>query len=351
MARLWPMGERYKLRKIENKNAAYYQLENHLGEPQEDVNRFLESVLLGGLSIRTAATYGYDLLHFYTWLDGEMIKFPDIKESDLYGYIKLQREKKAAPKSINHRLSTVMQFYKYCFGREMPGGIHVLRPQSFYKGQYVPANMGILPQKKVKKKLRVKLTKKLIVPLETEEVKKYLKGIRKYRDLSIVYLMLHCGLRSIEILNLKTTDISYLRREMVIRGKGEKQRLVYLPTFVIQTLEKYQQYEKPSDIYSEQFFVVLKGHKRGQPMTRAGLRELFKYRRRITGVDRANPHRFRHTCGATLARSGVSIRVIQELFGHENINETMNYVNLSNKDVRDEFIAACEKIKEKYGKA
>ena len=86
-------------------------------------------------------------------------------------------------------------------------------------------------------------------------------------------------------------------------------------------------------------------------MTRAGLRELFKYRRKITGVGRANPHRFRHTCGASLARSGVSVRVIQELFGHENINETMNYVNLSNKDVRDEFIAASERIKEKYGQA
>lgn len=345
------MGGIYKLRKIESKNAVCYRLENSTGEAVEDVNRFLDSVLLGGLSVRTAATYGYDLLHFFRWLETERLKFADIKEADLYGYIKLQRENKAAPRSINHRLSTAMQFYKYCFGHEMPGGIHVLRPESFYKGQNVPGNMGILAQKKVKKQLRVKLTKKLIVPLETEEVKKYLNGIKKYRDLSIVYLMLHCGLRSIEILNLKTTDISYLRREMVIRGKGGKQRLVYLPTFLIQTLEKYQQYEKPEQFYSEHFFVVLKGKKRGKSMTRAGLRELFKYRRKITGINRANPHRFRHTCGASLARSGVSVRVIQELFGHENINETMNYVNLSNKDVRNEFIAASERIKEQYGQA
>lgn len=345
------MGDRYKLRKIGNSNVVYYRLENHLGEPLEDVNLFLESVLLGGLSIRTAATYGYDLLHFYTWLDEQKMEFSEIREVDLYGYIKYQREKQnAAPRSINHRLSTVMQFYKYCFGKEMPGGIHVLRPVSFYRGQHVPVNMGILPQRKVRKKLRVKLPKKFVVPLEIEEVKKYLKGIKKCRDLAIVYLMLHCGLRSIEILNLKTTDISYLRRETIVRGKGEKQRMVYLPTFIIQTLEKYQQYEKPTDIYSEIFFVVLKGAKRGQPMTRSGLRKIFRYRRKITGVERANPHRFRHTCGASLARAGVSLRVIQELFGHENINETINYTNLSNQDIRDEFIKASEKIKERYGK-
>ncbi len=346
------MGERYRLKKMVDENYTYYELQNYLGIPVAPANKFLEAVLMQGNSIRTAATYGYDLLHFYTWLDDQKISFSEMRESDLSGYIKHQRLKqRAAPRSINHRLSTVIQYYKYCFGKEMPGGIHVLKPVPFYRGQNVPENMGILPQKKVKKALRVKQPRKLIVPLEVDEVKTYLKGIRRYRDLAIVYLMLHCGLRSIEILNLKTRDISYLRRQIMVRGKGEKQRTIYLPTFVIQMLEKYQQYEKPDDVDSDHFFSVLKGKHRGHSMTRAGLREIFRYRRKISGIDKANPHRFRHTCGAALARAGVSVRVIQELFGHENINETINYINLSNKDIRDEFLKASEKMKEIYGKA
>ena len=84
-------------------------------------------------------------------------------------------------------------------------------------------------------------------------------------------------------------------------------------------------------------------------MTRAGLREIFRDRRRVSGIEKANPHRFRHTFAVDMIRAGVPVAALQKLLGHQDINMTMNYVNLSPNDVRDEFLKASERIKNRYG--
>ena len=63
-------------------------------------------------------------------------------------------------------------------------------------------------------------------------------------------------------------------------------------------------------------FVSLKGRARGTPMTPAGLRSLFRHHRKVTGVQKANPHRFRHTFGSDMIRAGVSLPALQRLMGH-----------------------------------
>ncbi|MBI2026548.1 MAG: tyrosine-type recombinase/integrase [Deltaproteobacteria bacterium] len=348
MAEHFLMGVFYRLSTVKVAENIFYKIEGEASQLIEDVNKFFLCFLLQGNSHKTVATYGYDLLHFFTWLKASDFVFKDIKEFDLYEYIKHQREQKAAPRTINHRLCCVQQFYKFCFGESMPGGRYTLRPVSFYKGQNVPVNMGILPRRRVRKMLRVKVPYKIIQPLDVEEIKNFIRSIKKHRDLAIVYLMLHCGLRSLEILNLKHNDVSYFTREVIIQGKGNKERLVYLPDIVLGILDKYHRYEKPENCDSQYLFVVLKGKIRGQPMTRAGLREVFRYKRKISGIKKANPHRFRHTCGADLVRAGVSLRVIQTILGHENINQTTTYTNIFQKDVREEVFRAYEKMKGRY---
>jgi len=342
------MIQGFRLKKYESKKGIVYKLENDLGDLVFDANRFLECVELKGCSPKTVVSYGYDLLNFYTWLSQSKIEMDKLTEYDLYKYIAFQKEKEAKPRSINRRLATVTQFWRFNFGKEMPGGKYVLRPMSFYKGRNVSPNMGILPQKKVRKLLRVKVPFKLQIPLNADEVNQYLKSIKRHRDLAIVNLMLHCGLRSIEVLNLKNQDISILKRQVLINGKGDKQRMIFLPSYVLQLIERYRTYERVG-VVSEYCFVVLKGKRKGQPMTRSGLREIFRYRRKKSGIHKANPHRFRHTFAVDMIRAGVPVAAVQKLMGHEDINMTMNYVNLSQNDVREEFLKASERIKKRYG--
>src|SRR5262249_26270399 len=76
-------------------------------------------------------------------------------------------------------------------------------------------------------------------------------------------------------------------------GKGSKLRFLPLAPETVQLLNHYMRLERPNPC-SAALFVSLKGPARGQRMTPAGLRSLFRYHRRNTGIKLANPHRFRH---------------------------------------------------------
>ena len=79
-------------------------------------------------------------------------------------------------------------------------------------------------------------------------------------------------------------------------------------------------------------------------MTAAGLRSLFRHHRKRSSVPTANPHRFRHTFGADMARAGISLPALMKLMGHAMIQHTMLYVELSPEDVRREFHHVMEKL-------
>src|SRR5262249_2423141 len=177
--------------------------------------------------------------------------------------------------------------------------------------------------------------------LSAEQVARFWRGFRTFRDISIIALMLFDGLRSRELLHLQFEDLRLSEGFLSILGKGNKQRVLPLPADTIQSLENYIRLERPS-ISSPALFVSLKGRHRGQPMTSAGLRSLFRHHRKLSCVPEANPHRFRHTFGADMVRAGVSIPALMRLMGHSNIRTTMLYVQLSPKDVWDEYARAVQ---------
>lgn len=164
--------------------------------------------------------------------------------------------------------------------------------------------------------LRVKVPRTLVEPLRREQVRQFLLGLRRYRDLAIVYLMLLCGLRSLEVLLLQIDDVSFDELRLRVRGKGGKERALPLPELLRRLLTRYLELERPEPASeSRQLFVVLKGKHRGQTMTTDGLRSLFRYQRLDAALSNANAHRFRHTFGADMARAGVRLPILQRAAG------------------------------------
>jgi integrase/recombinase XerD len=153
--------------------------------------------------------------------------------------------------------------------------------------------------------------------------------------------MLFDGLRSQEALAIQLEDLCLGQAQLRVHGKGNKQRILPLPPDTIRALENYLRLERPLT-HSPHLFVSLKGPHRGQPMTPAGLRSLFRHHRRQTKILPANPHRFRHTFGADMVRAGVSLPALMRLMGHAHIHTTMLYVQLSPQDVWNEFHRALE---------
>jgi integrase len=86
-------------------------------------------------------------------------------------------------------------------------------------------------------------------------------------------------------------------------------------------------------------------------MTAAGLRNLFRHRRRRPTLARAHAHRFRHTFGADMARAGVRLPILQRMMGHADLKTTLQYIELSLVDVADEYKRAIASIEGRYARA
>jgi integrase len=83
-------------------------------------------------------------------------------------------------------------------------------------------------------------------------------------------------------------------------------------------------------------------------MTRSGLRRVFRTRRMLTALSHANPHRFRHTFGADMARAGVRLPVLQKMMGHAEPETTLQYINLSMADIAAAYRKAMAVIERRY---
>ena len=318
-----------------------YRLLDEQGQEIAWANAFLDSQRVRQLSLRSLRAYAYDLLHFARWwLARPAQPLAEITESTLFDYVRsqLDPQPQPAPATVNRRLTAVHCLYRFHHGREIsPGQTHFQRTYT----RRSPLGYG-RPRRAVARGLRLRQPERLVTPLSADQVAKFWGSFHTFRDLALVGLMLLDGLRSCEALALQLADLELTGSQMRVRGKGNRQRILPLPEEIRGVLEKYLLLERPLTNCSA-LFVCLKGPHRGQPLTAAGLRTLFRHHRRATRIPEAHPHRFRHTFGADMVRDGISLPALQHLMGHAQIRTTMLYVQLAPQDVWREYRRAIVK--------
>ncbi|MFH1130283.1 MAG: tyrosine-type recombinase/integrase [Pseudomonadota bacterium] len=331
------------------KQSKRYQLLDDKSGQLQDANQFLDAQSIRGLSERTVRAYAFDLLIVYRWLQQTQKKLQSLKQADLLEFVADQRRKKAQPRSINRRLTTFRQLYRFVTTKDLDAGFGTSMPAPSYRRPKVDQKLGLIKIKLAPwQKLKVKVPHTLIDPLTQKQVLRFLGTLRRYRDLAIVHLMLLCGLRSKEVMHLAIKDVSLLQKQIRVFGKRQKERMLPLPDLLIQILVDYLRYERPTRSRTHALFVVLQGKRRGLPMTLEGLRSLFRHRRLDKKLAVANPHRFRHTFGTNMARAGVRLPVLQKLMGHAFSQTTLQYINLSLEDIADEYQKAMREIQKRY---
>ncbi|MBN8555602.1 MAG: tyrosine-type recombinase/integrase [Deltaproteobacteria bacterium] len=311
----------------------------------KDVGKFIWSLQVKGLSVQTLRAYYFDLLFLHRWMGEHNLVLEVLKESDVLQYIDYQRKQNAHPASINRRITSLRQLYRFCLGRDL---IRITYQRPYARFSQKDHSLGLFRiKRKPQIKLRVKEPQKLVDPLSVADVRKFIQGCKRYRDVAICLLMLLCGLRSMEVLNLKLTDIDLLNRVLRIKGKGNKERMLPLPEPIVRALEKYLKLERING-KSDFLFIVLQGRNLGDALQPISLYHLFRFKRLASGIKKANPHRFRHTFGAQMAKAGVKFPVLQKMMGHSNGKTTLQYINLAMTDVAEEFQQAMIKINERY---
>ena len=326
------------------------------------VNEYLSYLEDRNYSPRTIRTYGFGLLAFCRWLADDDLDLSAVTTDVLLRFLAVCRKERVAgragganvvgldgrrtdmlsPATVNLRLAAVSGLFSFRSMRDpdapnpVPKGREAKRLSAGERGGML-ADVSRAPKRR--SPLRVRDVKRLPKTLDHREVVTLLESLRTWRDRAIAGLMVFCGLRSAEVLSLDVTDVDIGARWLLVSGKGGKERRVPLDVDVAGVIQTYLLAERP-ETSSSRLFIVAKGPTRGQPLTPAGLRRIFRYHRELTGIAAAHPHALRHTFGSALAEAGVDLAVMQALLGHAHIDTTARYVHLAPTHVKAEFDAA-----------
>ena len=156
----------------------------------------------------------------------------------------------------------------------------------------------------------VRAVRRLPRILSPAQVDALMAALRTHRDRAMVAAMVLGGLRRCEVLGLRLEDLRVAeRRVFIAEGKGGRQRLVPVSGRFFAAVAAYLDTERPPG--SDRVFVVLKGPRRGQPLSARGMEEILSAARQRAGLDHATCHELRHTCLTRLREAGMALEAVQ----------------------------------------
>jgi len=259
------------------------------------------------------------LQHFLGWMERPI---KEVTPKEISAYIDSLLAKGLAAKTINCRLDSVRGFYAYMGHEE---GMSLPNP--------------------VKKGYALRLARPLPRYLKDEEVHRLFRVIKGLRDHAIFMLMLRCGLRVEEVTHLTLQDLDLgQRRILVCRGKGNKDRVVYISHDAYRALRDYLTSRSSSRV--KEVFLVGKGFHRGTPISVRGIQKRIEYYARKAGLN-ISCHHLRHTLATQLLNADADLVTIQDLLGHTRIKTTQRYARVSNLKVQRDYYKAMGVILQK----
>lgn len=304
------------------------------------LSRTIEGFVLAksasGLSANTIRNYQTDLCRFTEWVGDRSID--SITSKQLEQFIKYLRDdfrithiattkvtpRKLSSKSIKNTWGTLSSFWNWV-SREFE------LPNPFS----VPA---IKAHTKPIDPLSMETIERLILVCDSSTKKSQLrksyisKRSTAKRDKAIILTLLDTGMRVSELCGIDISTVDFDMGRILVTGKGNKQRFVYLGKVSKQAVWRYLTERFPNDAppKDEPLFVNQDGFHR---MTRYGVLLLLKRLGKKIGVLGVHPHRFRHTFAIQFLRNGGNVFELQQLLGHSDLEMVRNYVKLAQLDL------------------
>jgi site-specific recombinase XerD len=309
------------------------------------VDRYLEFVA-GRCRPNTLRAVAFDLKAFFAVVGKDPVEVTAVDVFDFLGHqrgdrsvVRLaDRESGLSARTIARRLSSVSGLYAYLVARgdtpvaasPVPRGLATRRQGGPKRSRTVPL---------------VRVPRTLPKILAPGEVDRLLAALRTDRDKAMVLAMVLAGLRRCEVLGLRMADVRVGdRRLFVAEGKGGHQRIVPVAGRFLRVLGDYLHDERPVTAATDRLFVVLKGPRRGQPLSAEGLDEVLSGARRRAGLEHATCHELRHTCLTRLREAGMALEAVQAQAGHRSIESTRIYLHLTNDWLADQYRRAAALI-------
>ena len=302
------------------------------------INDFLESLEIEkGRSTKTTENYGLYLARFLDLITQDFPEGAIIKPSDLTPEIlrKFRLRLNRFDDNQNHeRLSALTQSYhlialrgflKYLAKR----GVHSLDPSLVDLPRAAKKQVTFLHFDEVERLLSE-------IPIDTET------GLR---DRAIIELLFSGGLRVSELCNLNRDSINLARREFMVRGKGKKDRPIFIDQTTADHLEEYLSARNDTlpalflNNSSNQNTPDISGDFRR--LSPRSIERIIQKYARLAGITKhVTPHTLRHSFATDLLMNGADLRSVQSLLGHANIATTQIYTHITDphlKEVHEKF--------------
>lgn len=176
-----------------------------------------------------------------------------------------------------------------------------------------------------------KATKKVIEILSDEEIKVLMQSMNQntemgVRNSCIVALMLDCGLRRSEVLDLDYDKLHLNQGVLKALGKGDKERIVPVGLYTKKILHKYiNGYRSMPEYDTKKLFLDVQL----KPMTDTAMKQLFVRLKAKTKIERLHPHLLRHTFATKYLMNGGDIFSLQQILGHTSIEMVRRYSHLA----------------------
>ena len=318
------------------------QVRYRLGDRLAD--RYLEFVA-GRCRPNTLRAVAFDLKAFFSVTGKDPV---EITAADVFEFLAHQRgdrtvvrladrESGLSARTIARRLSSVSGLYAYLVARgdtpvqvnPVPRGLLTRRAGGSRRSRTAPL---------------VRVPRTLPRILSPGEADLLVAALRTHRDRAMVLAMLLAGLRRCEVLGLRFADVQVAdRRLVIVEGRGGHHRVVPAANRFFGALGEYLHDERPATP-TDRVFVVLKGPRRGLPLSAEGLDEILSGARRRAGLEHATCHELRHTCLTRLREAGMALEAVQAQAGHLSIESTRVYLHLANDWLAGEYRRAAELI-------
>lgn len=274
-----------------------------------------------GLSANTLSAYNSDLQEWIQYLkDHEITRFDDVSREQILGYLEWLGAR-LSHRSRSRRLAAIRSFFRYL---ERTGRM-----------KKNPAARIQFP----------KFNAKLPKVLSAAEVEALLNqpDISQplgQRDKAFLELFYATGLRVSELTDLQLQQIHFDAGYLVVRGKGDKERLVPMGEWAAEALTTYLREGRPRLLkkgFSQEVFLNHHGGK----LSRQGVWKIMKSYAVQAGIQQnLTPHMLRHSFATHLLENGVDLRSLQTMLGHVDISTTQIYTHVAR--------ARLKEIHEKY---
>ncbi len=269
------------------------------------------------LSEKTLLAYDSDLNSYFNYLSRNKIK--QITRQEIIKYFQyLQNVCNLKDSTISRKIVTLKMYHNYL---EDNYGVH----NPFYKLYF-----RFKKEKRLPKTLSIKEITSLLkyAQMVEQNAKSKYEQFESIRNLALIDLLISTGIRIGEASLIKLEDIDLIDKSILIHGKGNKQRMIYISSNKTwSNIIKWIKYRSKCSVNNNYLFI----NKFNNKLSINAIDDIYrKYRVKCNINPSSTPHFLRHTFATNLLLNGADIRSVQELLGHSSISTTEIYTEISN---------------------